>query len=393
MPVLAVGGVGIALLAAALIALLLIWAKGPLVLLFNSTLGKLPLVGTYIVQYVTIGLDALSATVAGWADSALLGLGELVWAAGVGVWQIAYKVVQALSGLRNSVIVLEEQAAADLSSAIDHANTLYSWSVGTAAADLSNARNYAEALYNETHVYIDDIESLVITHANGLFTQAVSDAQTLYNESIAYATKVGNNLQANINAVEATATGGATAIVNSAIATLQGDVKAAESTLDAAVAAALATAGTIAAGAGSTAVQSLDQAAHDAVIGPWEALLPKLAPISTSIDQGVAGVLGFPGILGEAVPVSIPGILALVVPAVAAIATEVADCELGMCTNLSGLSGLLGDLTDTALLAVLLAFLGEAVANPGGAVEDVVSGLGSLVDTTGQAFVSLVSAV
>lgn len=455
MPALAIGGIALALFAAAILAMLLIFATPALKRLLTQAFSKLPLIGGDVSRVLSAGLDALEAPILTWADETLSGINELLWSIGAGLWMHASQVVAAVeanvnglyrvknyaAGLYNSLLGWTVQEVNYLAQAIDNAEAYtfnYAYSLYQSAisyanswgndlladlrGDFASLAAYSLALFNQAVAYVQQEVGAAESYAAQLFDQAQGYAAQLYNQAVAYTAaevqaaenyasqlyndavsfteRVQTALLQDLGNVQTTLG----QEIGTGIADAEGYAQALARTLGseitqvaagAASEASQAEQGAIAAAGAATATAvagveaQIGQGLQDVVLGPWDALLPDLQTVVSAIPDTVAQALGFPAALTQAVPDTVTGILGLVVPAIGALAHEVADCEVPMCENLGPLSNLFNGLTQDAFLAALLAFLAEAATNPAGALSEAEAVIVPPVQAAESAFRSL----
>lgn len=373
-----------------LLAAILFLAGELLKTFFNSFFTKVPVVGKYLVGAVDGGVDYVNAQVDGVFSELTRALARMASATAVWSWHF---VNTATSGIENGIDygVNAGRAAANALASISP----------QVAQGLLDAEGFAQqkvdalsrALEGDLSTAVTSVRSEIESTAQSLRLTISTDVSNVKSDVDTLAGTLRDdvsNLLARMANIESILIGDVGDVVTQLEAGLASAEQDALRAAAAAESAAVATAGTAAAILANTAVGTLDQAAHDLVIGPWTALLPDLTTIIDAIPLPDIGAINLPALLDQVVPISIPGILALLGTASVAVAREVADCVVPNCGAMSGLQGLLSLLTDAAGLALLLAFLEEVASNPGAAVQDVRSELGDVVDVTASAFRGLI---
>lgn len=341
-------------------------------------LSAAPIVGGWIAGQVESVAASVAGAIINEVDGAVWDAG---WAfAAIGRW--AWHLLDAQSRATGHAVNLANSALNQLGAA---EATLTGMIVGAER----NAENYAAALVATEDGYLHAAENTLTGMIVGAENNVASFASTLVAQLRSavdgYVTSLQNNINtaydelfADIQGVQRQLGGDVGSLVNQ----LQADLTTAEAEAQAAVAAAQAAANAfaaqVAAAAAGTAVAGLDQAAHDVVIGPWTALLPDLGAVAGALDPAVAGALGLAGVLAEPVPVSVPGILSLVVPALGAVTTEVAECLVPNCGPLGQWSKILGGIEDAALWSLLAALVAEVAADPAAAQADITAAVSGL---------------
>jgi hypothetical protein len=456
MPALAIAGIPIALLAAALVGLLFLLATPTIEAFIGGALSRIPVVGGALSGIISTALNTISASVSAVIDDQLRGLGEWFWALGSGLWTFESQVVGHLSTLTTAAFTLTTDIANAYQNAIGviqdyynqaiaHANTLYNDAVGITQNYYNQAIAHANTLYNDAVGITQDYYNQAIAYTNTMYNDAVGITQDYYNQAIAFVNSQAAGLLGDIenyynlaisavNAARSDLLGDIQNYYNLAIAYINQEIGAVNNAIDslatrvgvdlsntlaqaeqftaaaanalgseitsvadraaAAAAAAEAAAVTTAEGAATDALRSAIDAIEATitpdVVGPWDVLLPALVTVEGAIGADAAAALG----LGEAIattdPSTVAGVLDVVVPALGAIAVEVAECSVPMCTNLGGLSSLFGELLSGLELAGVVAFLAEAASNPAGAIDDVDDIVAGPVNDVASAFRSLV---
>ncbi len=256
--------------------------------------------------------------------------------------------------------VADGQAAA-VSIADGHADALTAGLTHSVLGWIAGAESQAASLAQG----VANMASAGIAHAEADIVSLGVDVHSAVSNLAGQLSDLSHAVVGDVSSLEANIV----AAIDVAAAQAMADAQAAEQT---AIAAA-ATASSIAIGASERA---LDQAAHDVVIGPWQALLPALGGIAGALPEAVAGPLGIAGAMADAVPVSAAGVLGLVVPAVGAIAAEVDDCLVPNCRALGSLGQLFNGLESLGLDALLLALAAGAVTDPVGTAGAISSAAG-----------------
>lgn len=388
MPVVGIAGIGA--LVVAVVALLLLLGAPLFVRLFNATVGRLPLVGGYVAGYMT---DAFN-----WATSGLMSLAQS-WAHPVvdlwwGFLSAIWALPSAAADTFGALVAAVGRVADRLSSSVANLN-------GAIGATTQSLYNTIVKVGNDAHAYtlamFTQVESDLGTWAGSLYNTIVK----VGNDAHAYALSVFNQVESDLGAwvqsltdtvakVGADAYANARAMFNIAEADIAATAAKASHDLSMAVAAVEGYATTAAAGAAATLERELDQAAHDVVIGPWAALLPDLEAIVEHLPAiGAPAIPGLPTIT-EPIPISLPGVLAILSTATAVVARETARCTVPMCENLGGLSGLLGGLEGDLVWAALLALVAESVHDPAAAVSGLRGTVSPIVEATARDVTNLV---
>ncbi len=241
----------------------------------------------------------------------------------------------ALSAVNNALASTIANDVAALTAEITGVDTSLEAALSTVNNDLASALNSA----------VSNLQSEITTVANSVGAEGAS----ILNQAEGYAAAAANALGTEIAGVDTS---------------LEGFIESAENS-------AINAASNLAAAAGAAAVATVEGSVGADVIGPWDVLLPDLVTIGDAIGAEASEALGLGAAIADTDPSTIAGVLSVAIPAIGAIAREVADCSVPMCTNLGGFSSLLGDLGTYAALAGIFAFALEAAENPSQAVTDL----------------------
>lgn len=385
MPVL----LGLAPIIVALLIILVALAVWVLAELLARALGAIPVAGGWIGSHVRDYADAAGRYIMVTWDLSTAALG---WAVQTVVWHVWHSLYSAGLAIEHAVKLgaKAEQDVSGLAAELPQAvNAGVATAVGAAEAYAARAvagvLADAEGLYNKAVSVAAADAAGVLSQAEGLFNQVEHDLAVL--DAIRAAAE--NVISGRLSALEAAVAGDVSALVGQ----IQGDLNVAVATAEADAAAALAAANraavTIATELATTAVAGLDQAAHDLVIGPWQALLPELEILVGALPLPEVQALGLPGVLTPTLPLSIPGILATLTPAIAALLSEVTTCVTPNCGPIKELGSLMNGLEKVGLAGLLFALVAGAIADPHAAADDIVASLGWAGDLSTE-FVSAV---
>lgn len=371
--------VGIVALLVALVVLIFLLASVPLGKLLAAVFRQIPVVGGTIANAIETATQVAYQSALAYVDSTAPALGRWLWSAVVVIWTWAGGIADGIYEAKAAFITLDTW----LNTFVD---ALYAY----VNADFSQLDTWL-------NTYVNYLEAYATAEVGALGGAITSEISTLYAYVDAEATQLDNWLNTFVSALYAdiasTAAQLSTTIegkydevltyVDQEISKTNADVTAVETYLSGLVGTAeteaVTKAAALATGASAAAVAGLDAAAHDVVIGPWSVLLPKLGTIVGAIPGVAADALGLPAAITGADLTTVAGILSALVPAVGAIAEEVADCGVPLCSNLSGLSGLLQTILSDVYLAALLAFIVEAAAQPEATATDIESVVGPIV--------------
>lgn len=378
------------MLAAALVALPIILASPLLLAITDRALPPIPVIGGRLARAVRSVVDTATHALYAYLADQLGALAEMFYAMGVAAWRLwdamfgytnslhaqAKNLLTTNQSLYNGSInwtnaseaFLKSQLQGNINLTWNHADALYRESVGVTENYYNQAIWHADANHQASTTALNGAIAGVTDQLNGDYQSLTAAMGQLYDQSIAHTTQAQQALLGQIGIAG------------------QRALAQAQAAQAAATAAAHAIAGTVT----GQAVSGLDAAAHDVVIGPWQALLPQLEVIGNAIGSEAATATGVAGVLAPAVPATVAGVLGALAPAIAAIGTEVAQCTVPMCENLGGMSSMLGSLADLGLIGAILALAAESLHDPSAATatvrsvvltpaEDMVSTVRSLV--------------
>lgn len=385
MPVIAIGA-GLA----ALIALLIVLIAGTLAYVASRLIPNFPLIGGAIRSALVSAINAATDTLRGWARGAVVPIGYLFMGIALTIWWALAFVVNVL-----------EHAAFVARYAVNWASHLYAVlynDLAYASAVLANRITavysaligYANTLYNRAVAVAQFLAGLALSEAISAANAASSLATSLYHDAVGQAVALFNTAEADIRTVEATVANGLSAAAATAerdLAQAISDANAAAKAAEAAAVGAAATATSIAVGG---AVGAINAAASDIVNPALHEIETVYGVVVNDLPAELVAGLNLPGTLSGVNIRDLAGALGITVPLVAALTTEVADCVIPQCRNLSGLSGLFHDLTDLAILGGLLALLEEAAHDPNRAATDIGELFGGITNDTASAFRSLI---
>lgn len=329
--------------------------------------------GFHPLGWVQSAVRGIAGLLGRWGDDAMLPLAFLVQGTALTLWWI---VATAVNTIEHAIMV----GRAAYTGAVNVASGLAQDVFRAEQSDIHNLEAQIVALYSTVLPVVKNLQSQVATLEGQIpaeIAAGVATAETGVESIIASTTHSLESQIATVLSQLASVDQALTGGLSTAVAGLRAEIATAEADavagVNAAIATAEAVASTLAGTAAAGAVGLLNGAAHDVVVGPWQALLPDLEAVAGALDPAVVGALGLTGVLSPAVPATIPGILSLIVPAIGAITTEMAQCVVPTCDTVKGLSGLLQGLTDAAFLAALFALLAELASDPGAAASDIVS--------------------
>lgn len=406
MPVIAIGILGGAVLALIILLSLPVFQQ-----VVSHLIPSVPLIGGAIRSGVMGLVGALARALNTLLDDALVPLGFLVQGVALSIWWVCSAVA---NGVYHAVFVGRWVQG--------YAQQLYNQAIAFANGVYTSAFNHANALYNATYSRATTLYNQANAHTDWLNTGLYHIALNWYNAAIGHANAVGaaqqahadylnaglnqlriddwnalqaritsveNSLQGQVTSLDHTVTAGLGAASTTAAADLAQAIKDADAAASAAETAAENYAQQILSTVSGNAVGALNTQASDVVNPALATLSPALGTIAHALPADVVQALGLDSVVNTKDVAGVAAALGVLAPAIAATATEVAECAVPMCSNLGGLSNLFGDLTDAALLGLILAMLVEAVHSPEQMVADA-DALGGYANSVASGFRSLV---
>jgi hypothetical protein len=358
----------VALLAVLVFLAAEIWAH-----LLKAVFGRLPLIGGKVSSEITGWFNDAESILRSFLSEQTRAFAWLVNNFALTPWRWMNSAVDAVGNVWSAAEYaahLAEDLVVDITKTADAA-------VSTAEAA---AQRGLDALGVTVGHEISSLAGNVTSDLAHLSTTLLNDLTAVESKVIGDVNSVANTLTNDITSLSGRMTnienlliGDVEDVVASLTKQLAGAEVDARNAANAAESAAVALAGTAAAALTSDALAALDTAAHDLVIGPWDALLPKVEAIVQGLSGDVTAGLSGLGDLVGAIPATVPGILAALGVAVGVVAAEVEDCVVPNCANVNALSALMNALSSGAEWALLVALLAGVVSDPAGASKDIVA--------------------
>lgn len=373
-------------LGAALLLLLIAAALWVLIQLLVNSLGKAPLVGSWI-----------SNTLAGWlndARNAILDAAKASWHAAVQLfeWSLELQVKE----LTTAWHFMDSASAAISRVAFVRIPELW-----------AQASSYALSLYHSAVSYSQALEAQVLVWADGqvvrlehTITSAVAAAivrgDQLVTAARAEALALVRRAEADTaNAIVAASTTLRAELIAD-VATLEGDIRQLDTWTVAAVhqlgadlthglasAEALAFAQVQALQQGI--VTDLEQTGQAALQLAWPDAIPDIEALRQALGADFPDIRKLLGLLSGAGAAGLLHALITSLAGTQAITKLATDCIVPNCRNLGGLGSFLGQLFADATDLALIAWLAEGVANPGRWAADTDALLGSIATDTASA--------
>lgn len=367
---------GLADVAYALMLLLLAAALTALIYLLVNSLGKAPVIGSWI-----------SGTLAGWltdARNALLNAAKSAWHGLVNL-------LNWCNTLMLTMLVRASEFYTEASQAISRvvfvrlpelAGNVYSQALSlydTAKAEIITAYNqaigYATSVLHTAEQTAQVLTQEAISEGQALFARAEADTLALVGRAEADAanlvTQASTALQSDIASAEALAA--------HEVSALQASVQSAVNQLANDLTGGLASAEALA----YSQVQALQQGIITDLETTGDAAVQLAWPDAVPDLQALRGVLGadFPwlnDLLGLMAGAGTAGLLGALIRSMAtsqAVTRLATDCIVPNCRNLSGLGSLLQDLEGLLAGDLLFSLLAAAVADPQAAARDIEAAL------------------
>jgi len=362
------------LLIAVVFLLLIALALWVLQGVITNSLGRLPVVGSWVASNMNSALnDARNAVLAAatsswgaavqlfrWTEEFITAVGDSIFNGLVSTFVFAQRVYDVtLPNLENRVL-------ADASGWASSAETY-------AAGLVLSAESYAAGLVSSAETTVTGWVITAETDAISLFDRATADIASGVTAAETYAANAvlsaSTELGAEISAAESWAAGqisGLESSVQRAIDTLSGDITAGVQTAEAVAAASLSAA----VGAIYT---DLDTAADTAIRDAWPDATGELAHLGGTLGADFPWLKDLLGALGGLGVAGLAGSLIRSMATSQALTRLADDCIVPQCRNLGGLSNDLGNLLSDASTAAMLAWLIFAVTDPAGWSSEMVT--------------------
>lgn len=368
----AVALAGLVDVAVALMLLLLAAALTALIYLLVNSLGKAPVIGSWI-----------SGTLAGWLTDAR---NALLHAASAS-WHGLINLLNWGNNLLLTMLVYASQFYSEASAAVSRivfvripelAGSAYSQALSlydTARADVISAyhqaTSYAAALVSSAEAWVQSRLDQLAAEATSLFTRAEQDALTWIGQAEASAanlvTQASTALQAEIRDAEA--------IAAHEVSALQASVQAAVNQLATDLTSGLQTAEALASSQVAALqrgiVTDLETIGDGAISIAWPDAAPDLQALRGALGADFPWLNDLLGLLAGAGTAGLLGALIRSMATSQALTKLATDCIVPNCRNLGGLGNdlqqLLGLLSDAALAA----WITELVHSPGAWAQDM----------------------
>jgi len=384
---------GLADLAYAAMLLLLAAALTALIYLLVNSLGKAPVIGSWI-----------SGTLAGWlrdARNALLGAAKSAWHGLIdainwfGSLQIsilvhAYQFYQDASGAISRIMFVRlpqflgnaySQALSLFDSARSEITSIYNQAVAFARAEATTVEQWAAAQLNQ-----------LAAEATSLFTRAENDAITWVRQAESAAASAVTNASAALQAEIASAEALAAREVNQLAASTQAAVNQLASDIASQVASAEALAFSQVQALQQGIITDLEQTGDAALQLAWPDAVPDLQALRDALGADFPWLNDLLGLMAGAGTAGLLGALIRSMATSQALTRLATDCIVPNCRNLSGLGSLLQQLAGLLENDLLFTLLAAAVADPAGAAADIQAALEQPATDAASLFTTLLGA-
>jgi hypothetical protein len=374
---------GLGDVAVALMLLLLAAALTLLIYVLVNSLGKAPVIGSWI-----------SGTLSGWltdARNALLNASK-------SSWHGLIDLINWCNSLSTSILVhayqFYDEASAAISrivyvrlpqflgSAYSSALSLYDTVRAEIASDYSQATSYAASLVAGAESWVQAQVSQLAAEASSLFTRAEQDALAWVGDA---ETAAANLVTESSTALRADIAG-AEQYAASEVSALAASTQAAVNQLANDITGGLATAETLAYSQLEAAVRGittdLETIGDSAVSLAWPDAVPDLQALRDTLGADFPWLNDLLGLLAGAGTAGLLGALIRSMATSQALTRLATDCIVPNCRNLSGLGKFLQALSGDASEAAMLAWLVEAITNPSGWASDTNALLGGPANDT-----------
>lgn len=372
--------------AAALLLLLIAAALWVLIQLLVNSLGKAPVIGSWISNTLAGWLnDARNAVLDGakasWhaAVQLLTWIGELQVKIIVTAWHFMDSASQAVQRL--ALVRLPELAASAASyalglyhAAVSYAQQLEAQAVAFAASEVSTVEATVSSWVTSALTYAAALAARAEAYALALVTTAETDAANAI-------TAASSSLAAEIRTAELLAQGEVAALESWAAAGLTQLSTDLTSGLASAEALAFAQVQALQQGI----VTDLEQTGEAALRLAWPDAIPDIDALRQALGADFPDIQQLLGLLAGAGTAGLLHALISSLAGTAAVTKLATDCIVPNCRNLGGLGNFLQQLFADATDLALIAWLAEGVADPGRWAADTDALLGSIATDTADA--------
>lgn len=373
-------------LAAALLLLLIAAALWVLIRLLVGSLGKAPIIGSWI-----------SNTLAGWlndARNAVLDAARASWHAAVELFSWVIEAV--VKPVTIAWHFMDSSAAAISRLAFVRLPEMLGQATGYALGLYHSAVSYAQALQVQALVWVSGRLTALENAAQADVAQAVSYATQLAAREEARALALVSSAEttaANLVIESSTALRAeirtAELVAASEVSALAASTQAAVSQLGADLTSGLASAEALAysqvTALGRGIVTDLEQTGEAALRLAWPDAAPDIDALRQALGADFPDVQGLLDLLAGAGAAGLLHALVTSLAGTAAVTRLATDCIVPNCRNLGGLGHFLQSLFSDATDVALFAWLAEAVADPGRWAADTDALLGSIATDTASA--------
>lgn len=372
--------------AAALLLLLIAAALWVLIQLLVNSLGKAPLIGSWITN-----------TLGGWLNDAR----NAVLDAAKASWHAAVKLFDwAIEAITKPVLIawhfMDSASAAISRLAFVRLPELWAQASSYALGLYHSAVSYAQTLEVQALVYADGRVAALENTVQGWAAQALVYAAQLAARAEAYALQLVTTAEASAASTITEASTALQAEIRTAELVAAGEVSALAATTDALIGqlasdltSGLATAEALAysqvTALGRGIVTDLEQTGEAALQLAWPDAIPDIEALRQALGADFPDVQGLLRLLEGAGAAGLLHALITSLAGTAAITKLATDCIVPNCRNLGGLGNFLQSLFAGATDVALLAWLAEGVANPGRWAADTDALLGSIATDTASA--------
>ena len=357
----------------AILALLVLLAGTIWRAYLKGIFSHIPIVGGYIADGIDAWFKVTEAALDTWLGELTRATGHLAYKMVSWVWGYFHSNVATHAGTRSAAIQGINVGAA-AKAAAGYAASL---AVNDSAAAQANAEAWAKANGQAISDALSNLIASDIAGVDNAIAAARADLSAAVSAALAtaegFAASGDNRLQAELNNLSDVISAGLATAAATAAADLAQAIATAEAAADAARQAAISAANTYANAETAGAVNTLNLGAADVVNPALSALLAGLAPIAHALPADIVQALGLDSVESTAGVTSIAGALAVLAPAIAATATETAECLVPNCSALKSLGGLFNDLEHLGLAGLLFALIAEAIADPEAAADQIVA--------------------
>lgn len=368
---------GLAFVAEAIVAIVIVLAIAAIVYLVQRFVGKIPLIGNWLVANISNIILDVSRSLASYYDRMMGAMQQLVNAGVAFVTAVperilitsiaTYYTIQwiVLNKIPNVVAGVVSYAGSVATAALRYADAKFSDAISYAGAVATAALRYADGLFNRAMSAIAVAAAQLVSYADSLYLQAIafaaSEATAVRNFALGLAQQLANDI-IRLQAL-------AVSLVDGAVSTLEGELTSLEGRLTDLIR-------SLARAAEADAIRAVDLTAVGALTDIWPHLATDVDALIKSIPKELTDIRDEVAAWPRAIPTgladALSGLGILAIP----LLRYLVDCGVPLCRDLHGLADLFNDLWSLTTDAALLGLFTLAATNPHAAANVIVDVIG-----------------